>query len=387
MKQIHNRLSLLLTGTIFLTIFLFAELGMLEFKSLQDYIWGMGIAVGLSVFAWFVTKYLVHWCVYPAFHQIFILSDDEQSFEENSDFQEIPELSHLQKHIQYMASHLRETDRELKEKYLELDEAQAIKSGFVDAMSHEFWMPLNSILGICETLQLQPLNEAQNQLLQIVYISAQDLRQMITNVQKFALLDSGKIQINPNWIELEPFIGDLVNECLGTVDQTSFQLETDWDEKNPEQFFFDRQLLELMLFNLIRTTIKISKGGTLKFKITQEQQKMLRFSMHDPGNSMIQMNVEKIFERFSSDSENTPFTDMGVSLALTRELAELAGGESQSEKDPQGGRSFWFQIPLASSNQMAKGKDEMSLSFAEDLASEDDFLTPWSSATEENSLK
>ncbi len=356
MQKFHFRLFLLASGSA-----LFALIGLSRLMrpwsetSLGEWFQIGLLALGLFFCLWLGTRWLAHWCLSPIFSQFVLASENDDDPIPEPSIPEVQELKFLRNHFKYMTSHLNAKEQELQEKHLQIEEAQSIKTNFVRNMSNELRTPINSVLGISEALMLQDLPEGPKQLVQIIYFSAHDLLQMTTNLLKLAEMDSGRIRNDPQWVEFQPLVNSVLREVLSTVDQALFRLETQWGERLPEQLFIDTLHFKQMLFTLLRTALKLTKGGTLTLSIHLKEVNFVSISLHDPGVQLSTDALRSVFERFHTEGNQDG--DIGISLALTRELAEFQGGSAEGESVSEEGTRFWFTLPL---NQTLEMKSDWS---------------------------
>lgn len=293
-------------------------------------------------------QYLGQWCINPLIRMFYLITNPEDGIEEQDAMKRIPELMFLRNHINYMTSHLHKTTTELEEQAKQIMVIQESKINFIRNMFHEIRTPMNSVLGMCEVLQ-EIIPEEQRELSNIIYHSTHDLSQIVTNLITLSALDSGRLDRDLQWIELKPFVDEIIGEVLTTVDTTSASLEVVWEDSVLPRVFYDPVHLKQMVFSLARTPFKLTHEGTLVLRIRQENQ-ILKFIVDDKTLSIGAEELNHIFERFIlvSDADySSRNLKVGVGLALIRELAEFNEGEANVTSSPEAGTSFQFTIPLA----------------------------------------
>jgi len=73
--------------------------------------------------------------------------------------------------------------------------ATRTKSMFLANMTHEIRTPLNGVIGLSKLLQKTPLNSDQQELLDIITTSGENLLQIINDILDFSKIEAGQIQL------------------------------------------------------------------------------------------------------------------------------------------------------------------------------------------------
>ena len=111
----------------------------------------------------------------------------------------------------------------LAEKYSEektrAEEANQAKSKFLANMSHELRTPLNAIIGFSEIMEagmFGPIGtDKYREYCTDIHQSGQYLLDVINDVLDMSKIEAGRIRLNPEPIELEPFLDDAMRRRLG----------------------------------------------------------------------------------------------------------------------------------------------------------------------------
>ncbi|WP_226389392.1 ATP-binding protein [Penaeicola halotolerans] len=112
---------------------------------------------------------------------------------------------------------------------------------------------------------------------------------------------------------------------------------------------FNKDLLEEVLYNLVHNAIKFSHLGQKIFIETLTTSQNITITVKDEGIGFDPNEVEQIFEKFTSASQEgtsgEPSTGLG--LYLCRKLLRKIGGQISAQSEGQGkGASFKVKIPL-----------------------------------------
>src|SRR5262249_56535983 len=111
---------------------------------------------------------------------------------------------------------------EVEEKGRELELRSEHKSKFVASMSHELRTPLNAIIGLTEMMVTKAPRcgtEKAAEPLKRVHRAGQHLLGLINQVLDLSKIEAGKLELNPESVNLAP----LIDEVVGTARQLAQQ--------------------------------------------------------------------------------------------------------------------------------------------------------------------
>jgi len=114
---------------------------------------------------------------------------------------------------------------EIQDKSRQLAEASEHKSQFVASMSHELRTPLNAIIGLTEMMVTNAKRfgaEKAQEPLQRVNRAGTHLLGLINQVLDLSKIEAGKLEFNPQTVQLAP----LINEVIGTAGQLAEKTRT-----------------------------------------------------------------------------------------------------------------------------------------------------------------
>ncbi|NPA60528.1 MAG: response regulator, partial [Epsilonproteobacteria bacterium] len=242
-------------------------------------------------------------------------------------------------------------DRAKEDKIIAL-QANEAKSLFLANMSHEIRTPLNGIVGFTEILRSTDLNQEQQEFLNIIEKSSENLLNIINNI-----LDLSKIESNK--IEIENIIFDSVTEFESAVETYAVAAA----EKNIDLNFYmdptispklkgDPTKLKEILINLLSNAIKFTNyGGEISLevkKVDDDAQNLIYFAVSDNGIGMTKEQQSRIFDAFSQAdiSVTRKYGGTGLGLTISSQFVELMGGKLELTSAKDQGTTFYFTIPL-----------------------------------------
>ncbi|MBF0219056.1 MAG: response regulator [Gammaproteobacteria bacterium] len=263
------------------------------------------------------------------------------------------------------ADELQQATREIEQRAAEVGQASRYKSEFLANMSHELRTPLNSLLILSRLLSENKsgnLNEQQVKFAQTIHDSGSDLLHLINDILDLAKIESGRMDVHAELIHLNDFISDIERKFLPLAEAKQITLAFDTTAA-PQQWRSDSQKLTQIVRNLLSNAIKFTaKGGNVGLRIgapeatlcrnsslpvTTENQEVIAFSVSDSGIGIPLDKRQTIFEAFHQADGTTSrqYGGTGLGLTISRELAQLLGGEILLESEEGKGSQFHLLLP------------------------------------------
>ena len=230
--------------------------------------------------------------------------------------------------------------------------ANSAKSSFLSNVSHEIRTPINSIIGFSEIIADSDDPEGMREHAKIIISEAEILLQLIND-----LLDFSKIEARKLILEKAPF--DLHDLSRSFHDYAKWQAEKrnlEWrlviSDDVPRYVIGDQVRLRQIISNLLNNAFKFTKKGSVELFVetleNDPHQVKLKFSIKDTGIG-IQKELHKfIFEDFTQadDSITRRFGGTGLGTSISKNLAELMGGEIGVDSEYGKGSTFWLTVFL-----------------------------------------
>jgi signal transduction histidine kinase/CheY-like chemotaxis protein len=227
------------------------------------------------------------------------------------------------------------------------------KSEFLSTMSHEIRTPLNAVIGMSNLLMMGDPRPDQEENLEILKFSANNLLAIVNDVLDFNKIESGKVvfeNIRFNLAEL------MHNICGGQIIKANekgliFKLKID-DVLRNKTVIGDPTRVTQIIFNLVSNAIKFTRQGYVEVKVNvvedRHNQVVIRFSVKDSGIGIERDNLKAIFEPFTQESITTTrkYGGTGLGLAIVKRLLELRGVQMHVVSKPGQGSEFSFNLDL-----------------------------------------
>jgi signal transduction histidine kinase len=221
---------------------------------------------------------------------------------------------------------------EIQDKNRQLAEASEHKSQFVSSVSHELRTPLNAIIGLTEMMVKNAARfgtEKAQEPLQRVNRAGTHLLGLINQVLDLSKIEAGKLELNPQTVQIAPLINDVIGTAGQLAEQNKNRLLVEAQE-NLGTLTVDPMRLRQILLNLLSNAFKFTKKGEVlrAYRVTNGRD-WIEFAVADTGIGMTPEQQAKLFEEFTQADRTTAqhFGGTGLGLAITRKLARMMGGD------------------------------------------------------------
>jgi signal transduction histidine kinase len=240
---------------------------------------------------------------------------------------------------------------EIQDKNRQLQMASENKSQFVSNMSHELRTPLNAIIGLTEMMVTNAARfgtEKALEPLQRVNRAGTHLLGLINQVLDLSKIEAGKLELNPQTVQLAP----LIEEVIGTARQLAEQNKNRLALETPNDLgtlTVDPMRLRQVLFNLLSNACKFTKEAEIKLQARRvvDGGEWIELAVADSGIGMTAEQQAKLFEDFTQADASTAqrFGGTGLGLAISRKLARMMGGDVTVTSEPGKGSVFTVRLP------------------------------------------
>jgi signal transduction histidine kinase/DNA-binding response OmpR family regulator len=253
---------------------------------------------------------------------------------------------------------LEELNQKLHQAKDEAEYANRSKSVFLANMSHELRTPLNAILGFSELLlEDDKLAKSYKKTIDIIYNSGSFLLTLINDILDIAKIESGKISVQKDPINVKYIIEDVVTLLKSRAESKSLNLIANYGTDIEKCIMVDAKKIRQILMNLITNAIKYSSKGTIKIvaEITSEK---LEISVRDEGSGIAKEDIANIFEPFVQVGNASSETGSGLGLTISKQFIEAMGGSISVISELNQGSTFFISIPYSECDANTKVKKE-----------------------------
>ncbi|MCK9496053.1 MAG: HAMP domain-containing histidine kinase, partial [Dehalococcoidia bacterium] len=166
----------------------------------------------------------------------------------------------------------------------------------------------------------------------------------ISDLLDMSALDSGRMQIQPESIDIVTVVAEAVTDAQPTAQAKDHRLSA----RLPDDLlaFADRRRVLQVLANLVNNAVKYTPpGGNIEVSVEQREGSV-EVRVRDNGIGIPVTEQTQLFEKFFRTSTGRRTTGgTGLGLAIARSLIELHGGSIWVESDGESGSTFAFTLP------------------------------------------
>lgn len=239
------------------------------------------------------------------------------------------------------------------------ESANIAKSEFLATMSHEIRTPMNGIIGTADLLSRTELNAHQQQLTRTLLSSGHILLGIINDILDLSKIEAGELHLFPTPFAPAEVVHGVRDLFLGYASKKGLVVEADTSHEVPEAVAGDVARIRQVLINLTSNAIKFTDRGRVslcvrKLDAPAPGSVTLRFEVEDTGSGISQKARECLFQPFTQADSSVArkFGGTGLGLAISQRLVQSMGGTIDYRSTPGVGTCFWFDLPLALSDEV-----------------------------------
>ncbi|WP_182356431.1 hybrid sensor histidine kinase/response regulator [Komagataeibacter europaeus] len=270
---------------------------------------------------------------------LFVLAHDSRCAAERETRQQTDMLR------QEVAAHI-ETDAALQKARDAAESANAAKTRYLVAVSHEIRSPLNAIYGYAQLLErgnsIEPTEAGS-----VIRQSAEHLTNLVEGLLEISRVESGVVELRSDIVPIESLLHHLVTMFRMQAAAKGITLGLVIHDRLPHHVKTDEKRFRQILINLISNAVKYTARGGAVISVWYRSE-VVRIEISDTGPGIAATDLERIFEPFergtSAEVQREP--GIGLGLSITRVLTRILGGDITAESVPGQGSMFRLRMML-----------------------------------------
>jgi signal transduction histidine kinase len=249
----------------------------------------------------------------------------------------------------------------------EADKANTAKSQFLANMSHEIRTPMNAIIGFGEVLSEESMTDEQKGYVKLILDSGRHLLGLINDILDFSKIEAGRIKAESVECNIAELLANVDSLMLPSAKQKNLELAIISTPDVPQIIVTDPIRLRQCLINLVSNSIKFTEKGSIKLAVqplVKEQKHFIEFKVIDTGIGIPPEKLDTIFDAFTQGDGSTTrkYGGTGLGLTITRQVANLMGGDVTVTSEVGKGSTFTLTVPvnvISDGNQDARHLQEL----------------------------
>jgi signal transduction histidine kinase/ligand-binding sensor domain-containing protein/DNA-binding response OmpR family regulator len=222
-----------------------------------------------------------------------------------------------------------------------------VKMDFFTNVSHELRTPLTLILAPLEELLKLPFTDkVTKKKHELMFINAKRLYNLVDQLFEFRKTEMGTHQLKVSKNDIVHFTHEIYESFkpLSEKKQIHFTFHS---SETTLSFYFDKDAMEKILFNLLSNAFKYTEAGhNVSIELLKKNDTVL-IRVGDTGMGISKEDLSKVFDRFYQVNNREMNLGSGVGLAFTKRLVELHHGEITAESTKEEGSLFTVSLPIS----------------------------------------
>ena len=245
--------------------------------------------------------------------------------------------------INYDITELKRTEEMLVKARDKAEASDRLKSAFLANMSHEIRTPLNAIVGF-SSLLTSTENAAEKELYNsLIGHNNKLLLNLINDVIDLSKIESGYLELRPDWVNLTELLDESVAEYAHQV-PSGVELLTNYPAHD-SLVELDSLRIKQILSKFLSNALKNTTTGHVEVFYEVDHQSV-RIGVKDTGRGIPQNMLEKIFERF--EKLDSFAQGAGLGLSICKLIVEKMNGRVLVDSQLGIGTTFVIELPCRS---------------------------------------
>lgn len=247
----------------------------------------------------------------------------------------------------------KENDAELQRAKRKVEEAERLKSAFLDNLPHEIRTPLHAITGFTSLLGEPELShEERLEYVKFIQDSSNDILNLMDNIIEIAKLETNQIKPKKEKCYVNNIIDRLLSDTeskQNILEKTQLEIKTSKGNLDPQfMIYSDPERIYQVYSHMLNNALKFTDEGSIEFGYEFTTNNQIMFFVKDSGIGIAEDQQEIIFMKFgkSGNINTNKNRGTGLGLALSKKIVELLNGDIKVESHEGEGSTFYFYLPI-----------------------------------------
>jgi two-component system, sensor histidine kinase and response regulator len=188
-------------------------------------------------------------------------------------------------------------ENRVRQRTLELEQANKAKTQFLANMSHEIRTPMAGVMGMTDLLLDQDIPKPLRDDLMVIRSSAVSVLSLLNDMFDLSRIEQDRFEFHPAEFDLRAMIRETMEQYEHEARSKSLEYTLGLDPALPERIICDRTRLGQVIKNLLTNAIKFTPAGKVSLDarvVDRNQQSVtLEFTVTDTGIGIPREHQEK----------------------------------------------------------------------------------------------
>ncbi|MEW5728754.1 MAG: HAMP domain-containing sensor histidine kinase, partial [Pseudomonadota bacterium] len=218
---------------------------------------------------------------------------------------------------------VRQRTREFQRAKEDAERANAAKTRFLAAASHDLRQPFQALRLFLEALDVKVRDEAVRPVIAMAGQALEGGEQLLHALLDISTLQAGTVKVRPVRFRLDEVMAQVDIEWRSQAEERGLELRV---VQSTAEIESDPVLVKRLVRNLVANAVRYTQGGTVLVGCRRHCDR-IAIEVVDTGIGIPRHALDEIFEEFTQlgNPERDRTKGLGLGLAIVRRLAELLG--------------------------------------------------------------
>ncbi|HNQ68936.1 MAG TPA: DUF4118 domain-containing protein [Bacteroidales bacterium] len=236
----------------------------------------------------------------------------------------------------------REFLKEMASEVKILNESDKLYKTLFNSISHEFRIPVATIMGASDSLINAESNpDIKSELYYEIFSASLRLNRLIENLLNMSRLETGRIKPRIDWYDINDVVSKVSSDLKDELKSYNFKISI---PKNFPLVKIDFGLIEQVLYNIVYNAVQYcDNDAEIIIKVSHSNDKFY-LEVKDNGKGFPKDSLKNIFNKFYRSVSNET-GGIGLGLSIVKGFIEAHGGTVEASNRKNGGAKIKCIIP------------------------------------------
>lgn len=237
---------------------------------------------------------------------------------------------------------------EIREEFENIKIKEEIKKNFLSNISHDLKIPVNVIYSAIQLEKILIDNNDIGKIKMYNEISKENcfiLTKFTNNIIDLSKIDSENLEVNLILDNIVEFVEDYIYSLSPYINNSGIEITFDTDEEEI-YIFFDKEMMQRVILNLISNSIKFTKSqGVISINM-KNFKNYVEIEINDNGIGMSKEFVSKAFKKYEMENraDSSNLKGFGVGLFVVYNLIKAQNGSIDIISEVGQGATFIIKL-------------------------------------------